>query len=146
MLEAIDKALNTTTPPKKRRNIREDIKNKKRKTRKSKSRKKERPVDFQILYNGSSCSNNSSAPIVSYSLFISQMKAGDLVKWYREEVASVDCEAYHYHLGYPAIVLEDYQKEMKILRILADGKIRVVHASECTLMKRGHKWRDIRKR
>jgi|TARA_R100001129_G_scaffold122800_1_gene85572 hypothetical protein len=46
MLEAIDKALNTTTPPKKRRNIREDIKNKKRKTRKSKSRKKERPVDF----------------------------------------------------------------------------------------------------
>ena len=35
MLEAIDKALNTTTPPKKRRNIREDIKNKKRKTRKS---------------------------------------------------------------------------------------------------------------
>ena len=46
MLEAIDKALNTTTPPKKRRNIREDIKNKKRKTRKSKSKKKERPVDF----------------------------------------------------------------------------------------------------
>jgi hypothetical protein len=45
MLDAIDKALKTTTPPK-RRNIREDIKNKKRKTRKSKRKKTERPVDF----------------------------------------------------------------------------------------------------
>ena len=144
MLDAIDKALKTTNPPK-RRNIREDIKNKKRKTRKSKRKKTERPVDFQILYNGSSRSNNSSINTIAYSLFISPMKAGDLVKWYKEEIASVDCEAYHYHLGYPAIVLEDYQKEMKILRILADGQVRVVHASECTLIKRGHKWKDIRR-
>jgi hypothetical protein len=73
------------------------------------------------------------------------MKAGDLVKWYREEVASLDCESYYYHVGYPAIVIQDYEKHTKLLKLFVNGEIKVVHASECTLMKRGHKWERKKK-
>ena len=73
------------------------------------------------------------------------MKAGDLIKWYKQMVASSDGETYFYEKPYPAIVLKDYEKHTKLLEVFVDGGKLVVHASECTLIKRGHKWKDTKK-
>ena len=72
------------------------------------------------------------------------MKAGDLIKWYKQMVATQDGESYFYEKPHPAIVIEDYQKHTKLLKVFVDGEIKVVHASECTLIKRGHKWKNTK--
>ena len=73
------------------------------------------------------------------------MKAGDLIKWYKQMVASNDGETYFYEKPFPAIVLKDYEKHTKLLEVFVDGGRLVVHASECTLIKRGYKWKDTKK-
>ena len=49
------------------------------------------------------------------------MKAGDLVKWYKQMVATSDGETYFYEKPYPAIVLKDYEKHTKLLEVFVYG-------------------------
>tara|TARA_A100001391_G_scaffold42508_1_gene24689 strand:+ start:75 stop:299 length:225 start_codon:yes stop_codon:yes gene_type:complete len=73
------------------------------------------------------------------------MKAGDLVKWYKEEVSVEGGEAYYYHKSYPAIVLKDYDDQMNIIKLFVNGETLYVHSSECTLIEKGYKWKDTKK-
>jgi hypothetical protein len=76
------------------------------------------------------------------------MKAGDLVRYYRDEAwTSPNGDTVFFKAMYPAIVLEDYKKHTKLLKLYVTvpfdkgiGNTIVVHSSTCSVLKRGHKW------
>ena len=68
------------------------------------------------------------------------MKAGDLVRYYKEVVASEDGETYFYKKSDVAVVVEDYEPWTKIIKIYSEGTIKVVHISEVNTLKRGSGW------
>ena len=68
------------------------------------------------------------------------MKAGDLVRYYKEVVASEDGETYFYKKSDVAVVVEDYEPWTKIIKIFCEGKVKVVHISEVSTLKRGSGW------
>ena len=68
------------------------------------------------------------------------MKAGDLVRYYRDTVATDDGETFFYKKTYVGLVLEDYDPNTKLIKIHADGAIMVVHISDVNTLKRGEGW------
>ena len=68
------------------------------------------------------------------------MKAGDLVRYYRDTVATNDGETFFYKKTYVGIVLEDYDSNTKLIKIHTDGTIMVVHISDVNTLKRGEGW------
>ena len=45
------------------------------------------------------------------------MKAGDLVRYYKNTVVSEDGDTYFYKKTHIAVVIEDYEPSMKLIRI-----------------------------
>ena len=68
------------------------------------------------------------------------MKAGDLVRHYKDTVATDDGETYFYKKCDVALVLEDYEPWSKLIKIYSEGKVKVVHISEVNTLKRGAGW------
>ena len=68
------------------------------------------------------------------------MKAGDLVRYYKDTVATEDGETYFYKKCDIAVVVEDYEPWTKIIKIYSEGTIKVVHISEVNTLKRGSGW------
>ena len=68
------------------------------------------------------------------------MKAGDLVRHYKEVVATEDGETIFYKKSEVAVVVEDYEPSMKLIRIYTEGEIKVVHISDVNTLKRGAAW------
>ena len=68
------------------------------------------------------------------------MKAGDLVRYYRDTVATDDGETFFYKKTYVGLVLEDYDPNTKLIKIHTDGAIMVVHISDVNTLKRGEGW------
>ena len=68
------------------------------------------------------------------------MKAGDLVRHYKEVVATEDGETIFYKKSEVAVVVEDYEPWTKIIKIFCEGKVKVVHISEVSTLKRGSGW------
>ena len=68
------------------------------------------------------------------------MKAGDLVRYYRDTVATDDGETFFYKKTYVGLVLEDYDSNTKLIKIHTDGAIMVVHISDVNTLKRGEGW------
>jgi len=68
------------------------------------------------------------------------MKAGDLVRHYKDTVATDDGETYFYKKCDIAVVVEDYEPWTKIIKIYSEGTIKVVHISEVNTLKRGSGW------
>ena len=65
------------------------------------------------------------------------MKAGDLVRYYKDTIASDDGDTYFYKKTHIAVVVEDYEPSMKLIRIYTEGEIKVVHISDVNTLKRG---------
>jgi hypothetical protein len=68
------------------------------------------------------------------------MKAGDLVRYYKNAIASADGDTYFYKKTTVAVVVEDYEPAMKLIRIYTEGEIKVVHISDVNTLKRGSGW------
>jgi len=68
------------------------------------------------------------------------MKAGDLVRYYKDTIASDDGDTYFYKKTHIAVVVEDYEPSMKLIRIYTEGEIKVVHISDVNTLKRGAAW------
>ena len=68
------------------------------------------------------------------------MKAGDLVRYYKNAIASEDGDTYFYKKTEVALVVEDYNPTMKLIKIYTDGEIKVVHISDVNTLKRGSAW------
>ena len=68
------------------------------------------------------------------------MKAGDLVRYYKNAIASEDGETYFYKKTGVGIVIEDYNPSIKLIKIYTDGEIKVVHISDVNTLKRGAAW------
>jgi hypothetical protein len=68
------------------------------------------------------------------------MKAGDLVRYYKDTIASDDGDTYFYKKCDVAVVVEDYEPWTKIIKIYSEGTIKVVHISEVNTLKRGSGW------
>ena len=68
------------------------------------------------------------------------MKAGDLVRYYKDAVVSEDGNTYFYKKCDVAVVVEDYEPWTKIIKIYSEGTIKVVHISEVNTLKRGSGW------
>ena len=68
------------------------------------------------------------------------MKAGDLVRHYKEVVATEDGETIFYKKSEVAVVVEDYEPWTKLIKIFCEGKVKVVHISEVSTLKRGAGW------
>ena len=68
------------------------------------------------------------------------MKAGDLVRHYKEVVATEDGETIFYKKSEVAVVVEDYEPWTKLIKIFCEGKVKVVHISEVSTLKRGSGW------
>ena len=69
-----------------------------------------------------------------------QVKAGDLVRHYKDTVATDDGETYFYKKCEIALVIEDYEPWSKLIKIYSEGTIKTVHISEVTTFKRGAGW------
>ena len=68
------------------------------------------------------------------------MKAGDLVRYYKNAIASDDGDTYFYKKTEVALVVEDYNPSIKLIKIYTDGEIKVVHISDVNTLKRGSAW------
>ena len=68
------------------------------------------------------------------------MKAGDLVRHYKEMVATEDGETIFYKKSEVGVVMENYEPWTKLIKIFCEGKVKVVHISEVTTLKRGVGW------
>ena len=68
------------------------------------------------------------------------MKAGDLVRYYKNAIASEDGDTYFYKKTEGALVVEDYNPTMKLIKIYTDGETKVVHISDVNTLKRGSGW------
>ena len=68
------------------------------------------------------------------------MKAGDLVRYYKDAVVSEDGDTSFYKKCDVAVVVEDYEPWTKIIKIYSEGTIKVVHISEVNTLKRGSGW------
>ena len=68
------------------------------------------------------------------------MKAGDLVRYYKNAIASDDGDTYFYKKTEVALVVEDYNPSIKLIKIYTDGEIKFVHISDVNTLKRGSAW------
>tara|TARA_Y100000817_G_scaffold281337_1_gene245917 strand:+ start:298 stop:531 length:234 start_codon:yes stop_codon:yes gene_type:complete len=68
------------------------------------------------------------------------MKAGDLVRYYKDTIVSDDGDTYFYKKTEVALVVEDYNPSIKLIKIYTDGEIKVVHISDVNTLKRGAAW------
>ena len=68
------------------------------------------------------------------------MKAGDLVRYYKNAIVSEEGETYFYKKTKVALVIEDYNPSIKLIKIYTDGEIKVVHISDVNTLKRGSGW------
>ena len=68
------------------------------------------------------------------------MKAGDLVRYYKNAIASEDGDTYFYKKTEVALVVEDYNPSIKLIKIYTDGEIKGVHISDVNTLKRGAGW------